>query len=132
MEYADKYLSLGDLTDVGVRYAALRVWTFAYGNMDSDDATLNAKALARAHEGMEIVRKIEKPQCGEPNAFEAHKRLGTIYFQAVAGSAAMKLKDYPAAYDSFKAIVALEGTAWLLDCNHRSSYCVTDLRCSPN
>ena len=119
MEYADKFLSLegsADVNrsaDVNLRYAALREWAIAYSNMDSDDAALAAKALARAREGMEVVRKIEKPQCGDPNTFEAQKRLATIYFHAVAGSAAMKLKDYPAAYDSFKAIVALEDSAWL-------------------
>jgi hypothetical protein len=113
MDSVDKLLSLGDLTDVGLRYIALHEWAFAYSNMDSDDTTLAAKALARAREGMEVVRKIEPPQCGDPNAFEAQKKLATIYFQAVAGYAAMKLKDYPAAYDSFRSIVMLGDTARL-------------------
>jgi hypothetical protein len=113
MDSVDKLLSLGDLADVGLRYIALREWALAYSNMDSDDTTLAAKALARAREGMEVVGEIEPPQCGDPNTFEVQKRLATIYFQAVAGLAAMKLKNYPVAYHSFRSTVMLGDSARL-------------------
>jgi hypothetical protein len=115
MEYVDKFLSLGDRTDIGLRYAALHEWAFAYTNLGSDDATLAARALARAREGVELVATIEKPKCGDANTFQAQKELATIYFHAVAGSAAMKLQDYPVAFDSFRAILTLEDTARLPD-----------------
>lgn len=106
MEYADKWLAA--VPDVVLRYQALHAWAFAYSNLDSDDTTLAAKALIRAREAVGVLQEIKKPQYGDPDAFEAQKRLATTYFHAVAGLAAMKMKDYPAVYDSFRAIVAVE------------------------
>ena len=108
MEYADKLLALGDKVGVNERYVALHEWADAYNSLGSDDAALAAKALVRTREGIQVVQKIEKPECVDANTLQAQKRLATIYFHATGGAAAMKLKDYPAAYDSFRAIVALE------------------------
>lgn len=110
IEYADKWLTA--VPDVDLRYQALHAWAFAYSNLDSDDTTLAATALARMHQAMEVLQQIKTPQYGDPNAFETQKRLATTYFHAVAGLAAMKMKDYPAAYDSFRAIVAVEREQW--------------------
>ncbi|MGB2677589.1 MAG: hypothetical protein WAN12_10960 [Candidatus Acidiferrum sp.] len=108
IEYTDKLLALGDKVGASERYAALREWAAAYNSMDSVDATLAEKALMRTGEGIEAVGKIDKPESVDANTFELQKRIATIYFHATAGAAAIKLKNFPAAHDSFKAIVALE------------------------
>jgi tetratricopeptide (TPR) repeat protein len=110
IEYADKWLAAAP--DVVLRYQALHAWAFAYSNLDSDNTTLAATALARMRQAVEVLQEIKKPQYRDTDAFEAQKRLAATYFHAVAGLAAMKMKDYPAAYDSFRAIVAVERKEW--------------------
>jgi hypothetical protein len=108
IEYADKLLALGDKVGVEERYLASYKWSTAYNNLDSKEAALAAKALARASEGAEVARNMEKPQCGDTKAFEAQKKSVIVYFQATAGAAAIRIKDYPAALDAIKAILAQE------------------------
>jgi hypothetical protein len=110
MEYADKVLALGSKATVEETYNALRKWTAAYNSLNSDDAALAAKALARSNEGIEVVSKAQKTQCVDANTFELQKRLATIYFHATAGAAAMKLKNDRAASESLKSILTLQDT----------------------
>lgn len=108
MEYADKLLALGDRAGASERYGAFHVWSFACNNIESDDITLAAKALTRSAEGIEVLKKIERPACERARTFEADKKLASIYLRAAAGAAAMKMKDYSAASDALKAIIDLE------------------------
>ena len=108
MEYTDKTLALGSKVRNNEKFDALHRWAVAYNSLNSDDAALAAKALARSNEGIEVVSKMEKPQCVDANTFEAEKKLATIYFHATAGAAAMKLKDYSAAAGSLRTILVLE------------------------
>jgi hypothetical protein len=110
MEYADKVLALGSKATVNETYNALRMWTAGYNGLNSDDAALAAKALARSTEGIEVVSKLQKTQCVDANTFELQKRLETIYFHATAGAAAMKLKNDSAAFESLRAILTLQDT----------------------
>jgi len=119
IEYADKLVALGDKVDVSTRYLALYTAANAYNNMKSNDPKLATGARERALTGLKVLLDLKKPDRLDVQVFEALKRKQAIYFQATAGAAAMAMKDYPAATESFNAVIALDSVPEIFEarCN---------------
>ena len=119
IEYADKLDELGDKVDVSARYLALYTAANAYNNMKSNDPKLATGARERALTGIKVLSDLKKPDRLDGQVFEALKRKAAIYFQATAGAAAMAMKDYPAAAESFNAVLALDSVPQIFEarCN---------------
>lgn len=119
IEYADKLDGMGDKVDVSARYLALYTAANAYNNMKSNDPKLATEARERALTGLKVLSDLKKPDRLDGQVFEALKRKAAIYFQATAGAAAMAMKDYPAAAESFNAVLALDSVPQILEarCN---------------
>jgi tetratricopeptide (TPR) repeat protein len=117
--YADKLAELGDKVDVSTRYLALYTAANAYNNMKSNDPKLATGARERALTGLKVLLDLKKPDILDVQVFEALKRKQAIYFQATAGAAAMAMKDYPAATESFNAVIALDSVPQIFEarCN---------------
>ncbi len=113
--YADKLVALGDSVDVTARYAALSVSAHAYNKMNSSDPELAAKARSSALAGIKLLSDLKKPDLMDEKAFDLEKKRMAIYFQATAGIAAIAMKDYSAAAESFKAVMTLNADPLLTD-----------------
>lgn len=107
IEFVDKCLALGDKVDAAGRYAALRARAFAFNNLNSDDPVQAAKARQSALDGVKALSELKKPDGMEDKTFEDQRKQEAIFFHGTAGVAATKMKDYPAAIESFKAVLAL-------------------------
>jgi len=116
IEYADKVVALGDKVDAGARYQALYARAFAYNAMLADPANVNTaakdpalakSALDAAVAGLKALDEVKKPESMSDEAFATQKKQIQIYFHATAAQAAMILKDYNAAVEHYKAVLAL-------------------------
>src|SRR6202030_819339 len=116
IEYADKLVALGDKVDAGARYQALYARAFAYNAMIADPAQANTaakdpalakSALDAAAAGLKALDEVKKPDAMSEDAFAAQKKQIQIYFHATAAQAGMVLKDYNAAVEHYKAVLAL-------------------------
>jgi tetratricopeptide (TPR) repeat protein len=116
IEYADKVVALGDKVDAGARYQALYARAFAYNAMIADpalaktaatDTALAKSALDAAVAGLKALDEVKKPESMSDDAFATQKKQIQIYFHATAAQAAMILKDYNAAVEHYKAVLAL-------------------------
>ncbi len=83
----------------------------AYNELNSDDPELAAKAQKRALAGANLLSSLKRPDMLDANEFEADKRRAAIYLDATAGRAAIAMKDYPAATNAFKAVIAVIDSA---------------------
>jgi hypothetical protein len=108
IEYADKLAALGDGVDISAQSLALQDAAIAYNNMKSSDPNLAIRARERALRGLKLLSEMKKPDTLNAEVFEALKRKTEIYFQATAGAAAIAMKKYPAATESFNAVIALD------------------------
>src|ERR1700682_3374943 len=116
IEYADKVAGLGDKMDPGARYQALYARAFAYNAMIVDpanaktaasDPALAKSALDGAVAGLKALDDVKKPDSMSDDAFATQKKQIQIYFHGTAAQAAMVLKDYNAAVQHYKAVLAL-------------------------
>jgi len=115
IEYADKVVALGEKVDAGARYQALYARAFAYNAMIADpasktaatDAALAKSALDAAVAGLKALDEVKKPESMSDDAFATQKKQIQIYFHGTAAQAAMVLKDYNAAVQHYKAVLAL-------------------------
>ena len=112
MEYADKLLALGDKVEPPVRYQACYARAFAYSALPPNDPL--AKDPAQAQKARETaigclktLNDLKKPDNMSQEDFDKQKQQPTILFNYTAGTAAMNMKDYQGAVDSFKAVLAL-------------------------
>jgi hypothetical protein len=108
IEYADELAGLGDKVDFKGRLLALQDAAIAYNNLNSSDPQLATRARERALMALELVSDFKNPGPANEQVFEANKRRAAIYFQATAGAAAIAMRNYPAAVESFNAIIALD------------------------
>ena len=106
LEYVDKLLALGDKVDAGARYQALYARAFAYNNLNSNDPDQAAKARQAALDGVKALDDLKKPDNIDDKTFAEEKKKLALYFNGTAGASAMTLKNYPAAVESFKAVLA--------------------------
>jgi hypothetical protein len=104
---ADELVQLGEDATVGARFEALYKASVAYNKLNPSDPELAAKALERALAGANLLSSLKRPDRLDANQFEADKRRAAIYLDATAGRAAMAMKDYPAATNAFKAVIAV-------------------------
>src|SRR5947208_8266168 len=112
IEYADKLVALGDKVEPGIRYEALYARALSYAGLNIKETDPAAKDLAtKAREaallGLKTLDELKKPDNMSPEDFAKQKQQPAILFNYTAGSAAMTMKDFPAAVASFKAVLAL-------------------------
>jgi len=113
--YADKLAALGDSVDAAARYGALWASAHAYNKMNSSDPELAAKARSSALAGIALLSELKKPDLLDEKAFAFEKKRMAIYFHATAGIAAIAMKDYSAAAESFRAVMTLNAGPLLTD-----------------
>lgn len=104
---ADELVQLGEDATTESRYAALYAASVAYNNLNTDDPELAAKAQKRALAGANLLSSLKRPDLLDANEFEAAKSQVAIYLDATAGRAAIAMKDYLAATNAFKAVIAV-------------------------
>jgi hypothetical protein len=107
IENIDKLESLGDKVDPLVRYGAYYNRAVAYNSMNSADPALAKAAREKALNGLKMIPDLKKPDTMDEKAFADQKKSGTILFNFTAAQAAVAMKDYPAAIESYKALLAL-------------------------
>jgi hypothetical protein len=109
IENADKLLALGDKIEPPVRYQAYYARAFAYSNINPPpiDPDMAKKARQAALDGLKTLNDLKKPDNMSQDDFDKQKKAPAILFNYTAASAAMSLKDYPAAIESNKAVLAL-------------------------
>lgn len=112
IEFADKLVALGDKAEPGIRYQALFARSMAFASLPLKDSDPGAKdiankARAAALLGLKTLDELKKPDNVSDEDFKKQKQQPAILFNYTAGNAAMIAKDYPAAVQSFKAVLAL-------------------------
>lgn len=110
IEYADKLLALGDKIDLGTRVQASYIRSYNFHqvfNAQMSDADGQARrAREAALLGVELISKLPKPGNLTPEQFEQQKAPPLALFYYTAGFAALHLKQYAAAIDSFRSALA--------------------------
>ncbi len=109
IENADKLLALGDKIEAPVRYQAYYARAFAYSNITpaSSDPDAAKKARQAALDGLKTLNDLKKPDTMSQDDFDKQKKQPAILFNYTAANASMTLKDYPAAIESYKAVLQL-------------------------
>jgi tetratricopeptide (TPR) repeat protein len=112
MENADKLLALGEKVEPPVRYQACYARAFAYSALPPNDPTAKDPAQAQkaretAISCLKTLNELKKPDNMSQEDFDKQKQQPTILFNYTAGTAAMNMKDYQGAVDSFKAVLSL-------------------------
>jgi tetratricopeptide (TPR) repeat protein len=108
IEFSDKLVGLGDKTDAVVRYQGLYARALAYASLSpADQAAGAAKAREAAVLGLKTLDELKKPDNISEADWPNTKKQPTILFNYTAANAAMLAKDYAAAVQSFKAVLAL-------------------------
>jgi tetratricopeptide (TPR) repeat protein len=110
IEYADKLLALGEKIDLGTRIQASYIRAFNFHQVfsaqaaDADDQARRAREAALL--GVELIAKLPKPDNLTPEQFEQQKAAPLALFHYTAGFAALHLKQYAAAVESFRNALA--------------------------
>jgi hypothetical protein len=107
IEYIDKLEMLGDKVDPLVRYGALYGRAVAYNAMNSTDPAQAKIARDKALLALKMLPDLKKPDNLDEKAFADQKKSGGILLNFTAAQAATVMKDYPAAVESYKAILVL-------------------------
>jgi tetratricopeptide (TPR) repeat protein len=109
IENADKLLALGDKVEAGIRYQAYYARAFAYNNLNPapTDSAQATKARQAAQDGLKTLNDLKKPEGMSPEDFDKQKQQPKILFNYTAALTSMTLKDYPAAIEANKAVLAL-------------------------
>ena len=107
IEYADKLLALGDKVEAPARYQAYFARAFAYSNLPpADQGTQAAKACDAAKNGLKTLGELKKPDNMSEEDFNKGKQQPTILFNYTLATCSMAQKDYQAAIDAYKAVLA--------------------------
>jgi hypothetical protein len=108
IENADKLLAL-DKVEAPIRYQAYYARAFAYSNLSPapTDPAQATKAREAALAGLKTLGEVKKPDAMSEEDFNTQKKQPMILFNYTAASAAMTLKDFQSAIDSYKAVLAL-------------------------
>ncbi len=112
MEYADKQLGLGEKIDAQGRLEALVARAQAYYVASSDKAfqtaDIQTKARDAAINGLKTLNEWKKPDAMAQDAYDQTKKGYTVLFNTIAAMTSMALKDYPAAANYYKAVLATD------------------------
>lgn len=115
IEYVDKLLALPDAAkpeQIGTRLQALgyRAQAMLYGSSTPDLQTAAAytKAKDASAQGLQTVSQWQKPANMSDEQYATTKKGMGVLFNSVAGISESGLKDYKAAADSYKAVLALD------------------------
>ncbi len=115
VEYVDKLLALPDAAkpeQIGTRLQALgyRAQAMLYGSSGKDMQTPEAytKAKDASAQGLQTISQWQKPANMSDEQYATTKKGMGVLFNSVAGIAESGLKDYKAAADSYKAVLALD------------------------
>jgi hypothetical protein len=106
IEYADKQIALGDKVSANERYQAYSARAYAYNNTPNPDAAQAKAAYQAAIDGAKSVDSLPKPEGFDDAKFAEEKKKAIASFYTTAASAAMAAKDYPAAVQAYKMILA--------------------------
>jgi hypothetical protein len=106
VEYADKEIGLGDRLTPAEKYQAYSARAFAFNNTPSPDATSAKAAYAAAVAGAKSVEALPKPDGVDDAKWPDQKKQAVLGFTSTAAAAAMAAKDYPAAVDAYKTVLA--------------------------
>jgi len=107
VEYADKQLALGDKLNPTERYEAYYARAIAFTNLQNPNPQAAKTARDAALAGIKSLEAVPKPDDVDATKFAADKKLGTIFFNGVAGLAGLAAKDCAGAVESFKAVLAI-------------------------
>jgi len=107
IEYSDKQLALGDKLTPTERYEAYYARAIAFSNLPNPNADAAKAARAAASAGLKSIDAVPKPDEVDAAKFASDKKLGTIFFNGVAGIAGLAAKDCAGAAESFKAVLAI-------------------------
>src|ERR1700676_1815313 len=110
IENADKLIGLGaDKVEAPIRYQAYYARAFAYSNLNPPptDAEQAKKARQAALDGLKTLNDLKKPDAMSQEDFDKQKKQPAILFNYTAANASMTLKDFPAAIESYKAVLVL-------------------------
>jgi tetratricopeptide (TPR) repeat protein len=111
IDYVDKLLAL-PMVDLGTRLQSLgyRAQAMLYGSGDKALQTPEAftKAKDASAQGLQTVSQWQKPANMSDDQYATTKKGMGVLFNSVAGIAESGLKDYKAAADSYKAVLALD------------------------
>lgn len=108
IEYADKTVTLGDKVDSGTRYGVLYARALAYATLKPEaQAAGAAKAREGCMAGLKALDEVKKPDNLSEDDFKKQKLQPTILFHFTCATASQAAKDFPAAVESYKAILAL-------------------------
>ncbi len=112
IEYVDRLLSVGSQVDLGTQLEARVARAQAFYLGQNQRALTANEQLAHAREaatqGLKDLEQWKKPDNLTDEQYAQQKKSITILFNSIAGIAASRLKDYKAAIESFKAVLAIE------------------------
>ena len=107
MDYADKELSLGrNRISASEKYQAYQAIVYAFNNTQNPDAATAKRALDAATAGVQTVETLPKPENMDDAAWGEAKKKAILAFMSTKAAAAMAAKDYAAAVESYKAVLA--------------------------
>jgi len=122
IEYADKELALGDKISASERYQAYSARAFAFNNMPNPDPALAKAAYQAALDGAKAVDALTKPEGYDDAKFVEEKKKAILSFNGTAASAAMAAKDYAAAAQVYKTILATNPDDFISNFNLGRAY----------
>ncbi|HTR47345.1 MAG TPA: hypothetical protein VMM16_08185 [Verrucomicrobiae bacterium] len=109
IEYADKLVAMGDKAPIAARFSAIqaRVQLFPYAvkTTDPDFHDQAVKQRDAAMLGLKVLPDVKKAPGSTMS--DADVTTITVFLQGALGLVNTQLKDYPAAIDAFKAVLAL-------------------------
>jgi hypothetical protein len=112
LEYADKQIALGDKIDTQGRLEALVARAQAYYVASSGKEFQTPDVLTKARDagvqGLKTLDEWKKPDAMAADQYEQTKKGYTVLFNTIAAMTSMSLKDYPAAANYYKAVLATD------------------------
>src|SRR5579863_9101851 len=115
IEYTEKFLAMGDKNPLDNRLTATyrhsAVLEVAYNPKDPNAKDYLTKGRDIAQQGLKLLDQFPKPEkLTDADFAEQVKKPVAVILYGAAGFASLQLKDYQAAADSFKAVLALTPT----------------------
>jgi tetratricopeptide (TPR) repeat protein len=112
IEYTDKQIALGDKIDTQGRLEAevARAQAFFVGQADKTLQTPDAQTKAReaAVQGLKTLDDWKKPDTMAADAYGQQVKGFKVLFNSIAAMTSASLKDFPAAANYYKAVLAID------------------------
>jgi hypothetical protein len=114
MEYADKMIGLGDKVDNQGRLEAYVARAQAYyvsqGSKDMQTADAQTKARDAAVAGLKTLDDWKKPDQATAEQYTQTVKGYKVLFNTIAAMTSNSMRDYPAAANYYKAVIAIDPT----------------------